>query len=55
MVRYALDGLPNRIMAAEARLKLPDEKLLLQELRETREQWERRKVVMTKARKKGRR
>ncbi|MFH0919434.1 MAG: PDDEXK nuclease domain-containing protein [Fibrobacterota bacterium] len=40
VVRYALDGLPNRIMAAEARLKLPDEKRLLQELRESRREWE---------------
>jgi hypothetical protein len=33
---YALEGLPNKIMAAEYELALPDEKKLIKELQETR-------------------
>jgi hypothetical protein len=36
VARYALDGLPNKILAAEYRTKLPDEKLLVAELEKTR-------------------
>jgi predicted nuclease of restriction endonuclease-like (RecB) superfamily len=35
VARYALDGLPNKILAAEYRTKLPDEKLLVAELEKT--------------------
>jgi predicted nuclease of restriction endonuclease-like (RecB) superfamily len=36
VARYALEGLPNKILAAEYRTKLPDEKLLVAELEKTR-------------------
>jgi predicted nuclease of restriction endonuclease-like (RecB) superfamily len=36
VVKYALDGLPNKIMASEYKTILPDEKLLSHELRRTR-------------------
>lgn len=35
VAKYALDGLPNKIMAAEYKLALPDEKVLIKELRRT--------------------
>jgi hypothetical protein len=35
---YALEGLPNRVLAAEYRTVLPDEKLLAEELVRTRRQ-----------------
>lgn len=52
VVRYALDGLPNRIMAAEARLKLPDEKRLLRELRQSRQEWELQQRLRSRGKKK---
>jgi predicted nuclease of restriction endonuclease-like (RecB) superfamily len=36
VVKYALDGLPNKIMASEYKTILPDEKLLAHELKRTR-------------------
>lgn len=36
VARYALDGLPNKVLAAEYRTLLPDEKLLTEELDRTR-------------------
>jgi hypothetical protein len=45
VARYALEGLPNKIISADYRLNLPDEKRLLLELRQTREAWERRKTA----------
>ena len=36
VARYALEGLPNKILAAEYRTKLPDEKVLIAELEKTR-------------------
>ena len=44
VARYALEGLPNQIVAADYRLKLPDEKTLLAELRQTRRAWENRRT-----------
>lgn len=35
VARYALDGLPNKILASEYKLALPDEKLLQKELEKT--------------------
>lgn len=35
VARYALDGLPNKILASEYKLALPDEKLLQEELKKT--------------------
>lgn len=45
VVRYALEGLKNKVLAAEYRLKLPDEQALLAELRQTRRAWELRHAL----------
>jgi len=42
LARYALDNLPNKILAAEYRTALPDEELLAAELKQTRRALERR-------------
>lgn len=42
VAHYALEGLPNTVLAAEYRLALPDEKLLAEELDRTRRLLERR-------------
>jgi predicted nuclease of restriction endonuclease-like (RecB) superfamily len=42
---YALEGLPNKVMAAEYQTVLPDEKLLAEELDKTRRELEARKVA----------
>jgi predicted nuclease of restriction endonuclease-like (RecB) superfamily len=36
VAKYALEGLPNKVLAAEYKLALPDEKRLVRELEETR-------------------
>ncbi len=36
VAHYALDGLPNKVMAAEYRTALPDERLIAEELERTR-------------------
>ncbi|MDE0259567.1 MAG: hypothetical protein OXR82_14435, partial [Gammaproteobacteria bacterium] len=36
VARYALEGLPNKVMAAEYRTTLPDEALLASEIERTR-------------------
>jgi len=33
--KYALEGLPNKVLAAEYRTRLPDEELLVHELEKT--------------------
>lgn len=40
VARYALEGLPNKVLAAEYHMVLPDEKLLAEELARTRRAWE---------------
>jgi hypothetical protein len=35
VAKYALEGLPNKVLAAEYKLALPDEKRLVRELKET--------------------
>jgi predicted nuclease of restriction endonuclease-like (RecB) superfamily len=45
MARYALEGLPNKIMAANYKTVLPDAKLLQKELEKTRLMLESRKAV----------
>lgn len=45
MARYALDGLPNKVLAAEYRLMLPDEKLLAAEIEKTRRAIENKKAL----------
>jgi hypothetical protein len=36
VAKYSLEGLPNKVMAAEYRTTLPDEKLIAAELERTR-------------------
>lgn len=43
LVHYALEGLPNKVMAAEYKTQLPDEKVLAKELAKVRKQILRRK------------
>src|SRR5262245_7741339 len=45
VAHYALDGLPNQVLAAEYRLALPDEKLLADELRRERRALEHRRFT----------
>ena len=40
VVRYTLDNLPNKILAAEYKTILPDEKLLIEEITKTRRMFE---------------
>ncbi|MBD2580153.1 DUF1016 domain-containing protein [Oscillatoria sp. FACHB-1406] len=42
VAHYALEGLPNKVMAAEYQMALPDEKLLADELERTRQRIENR-------------
>lgn len=42
VAKYALEGLPNKVLAAEYRTALPDEKLLEAEVEKTRKLLERR-------------
>ena len=44
VAHYALDGLPNKVMAAEYRTVLPDVKLLAGELERTRRELEARRI-----------
>lgn len=48
VAHYALEGLPNKIMAAEYRTTLPDEKVLVKELERTRKMLERQAVIKGK-------
>lgn len=41
---YALEGLPNKVLAAEYQTVLPDEKLLAEELAKTRRELDARRV-----------
>ena len=43
VAKYALEGLPNKVMAAEYRTVLPDEKTLAEEIERTRKMLERRR------------
>jgi predicted nuclease of restriction endonuclease-like (RecB) superfamily len=45
VARYALDGLPNKVLAAEYHMVLPDEEMLAQELAKTRREWEAQHAV----------
>jgi predicted nuclease of restriction endonuclease-like (RecB) superfamily len=49
VARYALDGLPNKILATEYRTVLPDEQLIADEIEKTRRQLERRKTGQTRS------
>jgi hypothetical protein len=46
LARYALEGLPNKVLAREYKLALPDEKLLAREIDKTRKVLEARRHVM---------
>ena len=46
VARYALEGLPNKVLAAEYRMALPDEKVLATELEHTRRMLEGRQWGM---------
>jgi predicted nuclease of restriction endonuclease-like (RecB) superfamily len=46
VARYALEGLPNKVLAAEYHMVLPDEELLAQELARTRREWEARHAAL---------
>lgn len=43
LAKYALQGLPNKVLAAEYKTVLPDEKLIAEELKRTRRLLEERK------------
>lgn len=45
VAHYALDGLPNKVLAAEYQMVLPDENLLATELERTREVLEKRSLL----------
>ncbi|MBZ0220884.1 MAG: PDDEXK nuclease domain-containing protein [Candidatus Methylomirabilis sp.] len=47
VARYALEGLPNKVLAAEYRTALPDEKMLEAEVDKTRKIIEKRAVLKT--------
>jgi predicted nuclease of restriction endonuclease-like (RecB) superfamily len=47
--RYALEGLPNKVLTAEYRTALPDEKLLAEELDKTRRELEARQMLRSGA------
>jgi len=40
LAHYALDGLPNKVLAAQYKTVLPDENLLMQEINRTRKHLE---------------
>ncbi|MBM4341467.1 MAG: DUF1016 domain-containing protein [Deltaproteobacteria bacterium] len=48
VARYALEGLPNKVMAAEYRMQLPEEKMLAAELKRSRKLLESRILVSEK-------
>ena len=48
VAHYALEGLPNKVMAAEYRMALPDEKLLTAELEKTQRALELRAIISDK-------
>ena len=53
VAHYALEGLPNKVMAAEYRTALPDEKKLAEEIQRTRALLERRRVRLSGVRQGG--
>jgi predicted nuclease of restriction endonuclease-like (RecB) superfamily len=48
LARYALDNLPNKVLAAEYRTALPEERVIAGEIERTRRKLERRKVTREK-------
>ena len=45
VAKYALENLPNKVLAAEYRVALPSEEQLLAEIRQTRRAWELRRLT----------
>ena len=54
VARYALEGLPNKVLAAEYRTTLPDEETLAAELEQTRNTLEDRQTIRGKVKKSNR-
>jgi len=52
LARYALEGLPSKVMAANYRMVVPDAELLQKELENTRRLIESRGTLLPKKRKK---
>ena len=50
MAKYALEGLPNKVLAAEYRTALPDERVFVEEIEKTRRQLATRRLGRPKAR-----
>jgi predicted nuclease of restriction endonuclease-like (RecB) superfamily len=48
VAKYSLEGLPNKVLASEYKLALPDEKLLAKEVEQTRKLLEKRGLVRAK-------
>ena len=46
LARYALEGLPNKVIAAEYRVALPDETLLVEEIEKTRHLLETQRIIL---------
>jgi predicted nuclease of restriction endonuclease-like (RecB) superfamily len=49
VARYALEGLPNKVLAAEYQTVLPDEKLIAEELERSRRELEARRLAKPKS------
>ena len=49
VAKYALEGLPNKVLASEYRLVLPDEKLLAKEVEQTRKLIEKQRLNARKS------
>ena len=45
VAHYALEGLPNKVLAAEYRTALPDEKILVEEIKKTRRMFDEMSIV----------
>ena len=50
MSKYALEGLPNKVLASEYKMALPDEKILVAELDKSRLRFEKKGIVSQKKR-----
>jgi len=48
LAKYALEGLPIKVLAAEYKMALPDEKILVAELDKSRQRFEKKGFVSTK-------
>lgn len=55
VAKYALEGLPNKVLAAEYRTALPEERLLVEEMEKTRREFESRAALLLRGRRRKRR